>query len=488
MPDSDRHLIEQSGGAPASAPLTVMWFRQDLRLRDNPALCAAAEGDVALLPLYILDDENAGEWKMGAASRWWLHHSLNRLNEALDGRLWVLQGDALGELLRLCDALPVARVVWNRCYEPWRMRRDHGIVEALRERGIEHEEFNGSLLWDPHEARKADGTPYVVFTPFYRNLNRHRPPGTLASAPDLRGPKLAACDQPAERIDRLGLLPAIRWYDGLADAWQPGEAGAHERSDTFIASAAAHYHERRDFPADGAVSALSPYLHFGEISPLRVWREVHDADAGDGGEAWIRQLYWREFSYHLLYHYRRLCDDNLKPGFERFPWRDKPELLRRWQQGSTGVPLVDAGMRELWQTGTMHNRTRMVTASFLTKNLLIHWLHGARWFWDCLVDADLANNSFGWQWVAGCGADAAPYFRIFNPVLQSRKFDPSGEYLRRWVPELAALSDRRIHAPWEAGARELRSAGVTLGETYPAPIVDLRASRERALAAGRAVR
>ena len=519
-----------------SAPLTIMWFRQDLRLRDNPALSAATAENGPVLPVYILDDENAGDWKMGAASRWWLHHSLKRLNEALDGRLRVLRGDALAELLKLCDSLSVARVVWNRCYEPWRLHRDHRIVEALRERGIESEEFNGSLLWDPRESCKADGTPYLVFTPFYRNLSRYWPSGALTPVPDLREMKMAECDQPANRIDRLELLPTVHWYGGFEETWRPGEAGAHERLEAFVENAVADYHERRDFPADASVSALSPHLHFGEIGPLRVWQAVQDANAGDGGgridgddgvdivhggdgirggdsgrggghgpgrgggldrdnahggdgaDAWIRQLYWREFSYHLLYHFPTLCDSNLKPGFDHFPWRDDPELLRRWQQGATGIPFVDAGMRELWTTGTMHNRLRMVTASFLTKNLLIHWLHGARWFWDCLVDADLANNSFGWQWVAGCGADAAPYFRVFNPVLQSRKFDPSGTYLRRWLPELAGLSDRRIHAPWEAAARELGNAGVTLGTTYPAPIVDLRASRERALAAWRTVR
>ena len=470
---------------PATSSLTVMWFRQDLRLRDNPALHAAAAGG-KVLPVYVLDDGNAGAWKMGGASRWWLHHSLARLNESLNGRLWVLRGDAEQELARLCGSLPVRRIVWNRCYEPWRRERDRRITDALRRVGIEVDSFNGSLLLEPWQSGKADNSPYGVFTPFYRNLvssARLEKPSTRPSDLDI-----ADCSQPTDRIDRLELKPPIPWDAGLEQRWTPGEEAAHRQLRKFLERDADNYHERRDLPAEEAVSSLSPHLHFGEISPRQIWWDTHAADAGDGGNSFIRQLCWREFCHHLLHHHPDFADTNWKSEFDQFPWRDDPESLCCWQQGVTGVPLVDAGMRELWATGTMHNRARMVTASFLTKNLLIHWRHGAEWFWDCLVDADLANNSFGWQWVAGSGADAAPYFRIFNPVLQSRKFDPAGEYLRHWLPELSRLPNRHIHAPWEAGEAVLRKAGVKLDENYLRPIIDLRASRERALAAWNAMR
>ena len=466
-------------------PLTVIWFRQDLRLADNQALAAAAASG-PVLPLYILDDANAGAWKMGGASRWWLHHSLCRLNESLNGKLWVVSGDAETELLRMCESLPIKKVVCSRCYEPWRTRRDARIERALRRRGIQFDAFRGSLIWEAGEALKADGTPYGVFTPFYRNLLQKRPADTLLRKPS--GMTLADCPQPDNRIDALGLKPRIPWDAEFHDHWTPGEQGALDQLDRFLQNGLHDYKATRDYPAMPSVSALSPHLHFGEVSPLRVWREAQMIAAHSNPDPWLRQLCWREFSYHMLVHHEHMCDANLNTRFDAFPWRTDNAKLQRWQRGMTGYPLVDAGMRELWRTGTMHNRVRMVTASFLTKNLLIHWLEGARWFWDCLVDADLANNSFGWQWVAGCGADAAPYFRIFNPVTQSKKFDPEGEYLRRWLPELRGLSNRHIHAPWEADVNELAFAGVRLDEDYPAPMIELRISRERALEAWGALR
>lgn len=466
-------------------PLTIMWFRQDLRLRDNPALCAAAAGG-RVLPVYVLDDGNAGEWKMGGASRWWLHHSLSRLNESLNGGLWVLRGEAERELAGLCASLPVRKVVWNRCYEPWRRERDGRIKRTLGEAGVEAASFNGALLLEPWENTKADGTPYRVFTPFYHSLlSSHQ---AVAPLPQPRDLAIADCSQPADRIGQLGLKPRIPWDAGLAERWMPGEAAALARWSNFLEDGAGAYQARRDFPADAAASSLSPHLHFGEISSRQIWWDIHSLAGGDGGHPFARQLCWREFAHHLMYHDPRITRENWRGEFDHFPWREDAESLRRWQQGSTGIPLVDAGMRELWATGTMHNRARMVTGSFLTKNLLIHWRRGADWFWDCLVDADLANNSFGWQWVAGSGADAAPYFRIFNPVLQSRKFDPQGAYLRRWLPALRDLPEKHIHAPWEAPESVLRAAGIRLGEDYPLPIVDLRMSRERALGAWQTLR
>ncbi len=469
---------------PAGGALTVMWFRRDLRLRDNPALALAAESGT-VLPLYILDDEIAGEWKLGGASRWWLHHSLNRLNESLDGGLWILEGGAERKLLDLCARLPVRKVVWNLSCDPWQRRQDEAVVSALRGKGVECVACNGSLLWLPRESGKRDGTPYAVFTPFYRNLSRLAQPGPPAPAP--KALRIAACSQPASRIERLGLKPRIPWDSGLEQRWSPGEESARRQLRSFLAGNVEDYGERRDFPAEPATSSLSPHLHFGEVGPRQVWWDTHTAEPGEGRESFLRQLCWREFCHHMLYHYPQLGDENWRREFDRFPWREDRESLLRWQRGMTGIPWVDAGMRELRTTGTMHNRVRMAAASFLTKNLLIHWRHGARWFWDCLVDADLANNSFGWQWVAGSGADAAPYFRVFNPVLQSRKFDPQGEYLRRWLPELGRLANKRIHAPWEAGAAELRAADLSLGRDYPEPIVDPGESRRRALVAWQAM-
>lgn len=462
-----------------------MWFRQDLRLEDNPALLAAAASGT-VLPLYILDDTNAGDWKMGGASRWWLHHSLCRLNQALGGRLWVLSGDAEAELLGLCASLPVEKVVWNRCYEPWRRRRDTRIEQSLSKRGIQFASFKASLIWEPGETLKDNGDPYRVFTPFYRNLLRKTPADIALPRPS--NITLADCTQPTNRINALQLKPRMSWDAGFHEHWTPGEQGALDRLDGFLQCRLDDYKAKRDFPAVPGVSSLSPHLHFGEISPLRVWREAQMAAADSNPEPWLRQICWREFSYHMLSHHEHMSNTNLNSNFDKFPWRTDSKLLKRWQQGITGYPLVDAGMRELWHTGTMHNRVRMVAASFLTKNLMIHWLEGARWFWDCLVDADLANNSFGWQWVAGCGADAAPYFRIFNPVTQSRKFDPQGAYLRRWLPELRGLPNTHIHAPWEMNLQSLKKAGVTLDQHYPGPIVDLRTSRQQALDAWRELR
>ena len=461
-----------------TTPLVIHWFRQDLRLGDNPALThAAANGQV--LPIYILDDENAGAHAMGGASRWWLHHSLASLNQSLGGSLNCYRGKAEVILPELVKRHHAQAIYWNRCYEPWRMQRDALIKERLHQEGIIAESFNGSLLWEPWEIRKDDGTPYRVFTPFYRK-------GCLSAPPPRQPLPVPASlqrvrDERALALDALELLPRIRWDRQLAPHWTIGEAAAEERLQAFFHEGLAQYKEGRNLPAKPYVSRLSPYLHFGEISPHRLWHAVRDRGDDKHIDHFLSELGWREFSHHLLYQFPELPQKNLQAKFDRFPWREDAELLARWQRGQTGYPIVDAGMRELWQTGYMHNRVRMIVGSFLVKNLRLDWRHGERWFWDCLVDADLANNSASWQWVAGSGADAAPYFRIFNPVTQGQKFDMAGDYTRRFVPELARLPERYLFCPEEAPELVLKDAGVVLGKTYPAPVVDLATSRAEAL-------
>jgi deoxyribodipyrimidine photo-lyase len=464
----------------------IVWFRQDLRLTDNPALTAAAETGRPVLPVYILDDVNAGEFSMGAASRWWLHQSLHKLNDSLDGRLLVYRGDAKEIIADLASRSRATAVYWNRCYEPWRIARDRALKSALRESGITADSFGGSLLFEPQSVSKPDGTPYRVFTPFYRK-------GCLQNAPAPRSPLAAPKtiqwgEGSSGRIDSLELMPSINWYEGMAAAWSPGEKGAHERLEQFVAQGLRHYKEGRNRPDQAFVSRLSPHLHFGELSPNQAWYAAANADAPSADiDHFQSELGWREFSHYLLYHFPGLPRSNLQSKFDRFPWRDDPDALQRWQSGQTGYPIVDAGMREMWQTGYMHNRVRMIVGSFLVKNLMLHWHHGEAWFWDTLVDADLANNSASWQWIAGCGADAAPYFRIFNPVTQGLKFDPDGDYVRQFVPELGDLKPKHLHEPWNAPGDVLEAAGIRLGETYPAPIVDLKSSRVRALEAFQAL-
>ncbi len=440
-----------------------------------------------MLPLYILDDVNSGNWAMGGASRWWLHHSLAALNASLDGRLLVLRGDPLHLVPALAREVGASAVHWNRCYEPWRITRDKALKEALQQAGLAVHSHNGALLWEPWQVRKSDGTPYQVFTPYYRRgcLGSTPPRAPLPAPASLTLHWSAAAGQAG--IDALALLPQIPWDGTMKATWHIGEAAALQRLQAFMAQGLAGYKEGRNFPQRPNVSRLSPHLHFGEVSPHQVWQAAQRAGLEQGVEedldCFQSELGWREFSHALLYDHPDLSETPLQRRFAHFPWQDDPALLRAWQRGMTGYPLVDAGMRELWQTGYMHNRVRMVVGSFLVKNLLTHWRHGEDWFWDCLVDADLAANSASWQWIAGCGADAAPYFRVFNPVTQSERFDPQGAYIRRYVPELAALPDKYLHDPASAPSQVLAAAGVTLGLHYPHPVVDLKTSRERALAA-----
>lgn len=476
-----------------------MWFRRDLRLADNAALQAALDRHERVIPVFVHDPDAEAPWSPGGASRWWQHHSLAALDASLrerGSRLILREGGTLDQLRALIAETGASAVYWNRLYEPAFVARDKRVKDALRAEGLSAESSNAALLFEPWMLKTGAGEPYRVFTPFWRNasvklaeqLASGRAP--LPAPTAIPGPEKWPVGLP---LERLHLLPRIGWDEGMRKTWTPGEAGAVTRLDLFCARGAATYREQRDLPAVEATSSLSPALHFGEISSLqlvarmeRLMAQQPAAGVRANAEWYVRELGWREFAHHLLFHFPRTPETPLYERFGAFPWRPLREYatdLAAWQRGRTGVPIVDAGMRQLWHTGWMHNRVRMIVASFLTKNLLIPWQEGARWFWDTLADASLANNTLGWQWSAGCGADAAPYFRIFNPVLQSAKFDAEGAYLRRWVPELARLPADAMHAPWQAKAGVLAQAGVKLGLTYPEPIVDLAASRDRALAA-----
>ncbi|MGH1481939.1 MAG: cryptochrome/photolyase family protein [Geminicoccales bacterium] len=462
----------------------LLWFRQDLRLTDHRALAAALATGEAVIPVYILDDETPGLWRMGGASRWWLHHSLSALGRDLEnlGSHLILKRGPVNQVLAALKKETGAEAVYgSRGYEPW--ARD--LEESLAADAIGLKRFAGCLLFEPEVARTKAGDPFRVFTPFYKAcLNLGPPKAPL--------PKPAAIPSPSswpssDLLDDWGLLPKKPdWAGGLAKRWEPGEAGARERLSCFLDEAMSGYGEGRNRPDLPGTSKLSPHLHFGEISPHQCWQAIEERLAAggvgmQGARPFQRELVWREFSYHLLFHWPDLPEKAFRPEFEAFPWAPDDGGLQAWQRGLTGYPIVDAGMRELWQTGWMHNRVRMITASFLIKDLLVPWQEGEAWFWDTLVDADLASNAASWQWVAGSGADAAPYFRIFNPVLQGKKFDPHGDYVRRYVPELAKLGDVDLHAPWEAPGDVLKNAGIELGKTYPKPIVDHGAARKRAL-------
>ncbi len=474
-----------------TAPATLLWFRLDLRLTDNPALEAARQRGGPVVPVFVWAPEEEGDWPPGGASRWWLHRSLAALAGDLEtrgARLLIRRGPSLASLRQLARETGADAVYWNRRYEPALIARDTAVKEALRADGLRAESFNSALLFEPWTVTNQTGKPFQVFTPFWRHcLAREDPPAPTPAPRRLPGPARAPRSEP---LAALELEPTIDWASGLRAAWQPGEAGAAANLRRFLDHAFEQYGEDRNRPDRPGTSRLSPHLHFGEIGPRQVWQALkrHAAQRGWPVTRWrntqfLAEIGWREFAYHLLYHFPHTPTRPLRAEFARFPWRKEAAWLRAWQRGRTGYPIVDAGMRELWATGWMHNRVRMITASFLVKDLLVDWCAGARWFWDTLVDADLASNTLGWQWTAGCGADAAPYFRIFNPVTQGQKFDPQGDYVRRWVPELARLPTEWIHRPWEAPDEVLRAGGVELGRTYPRPIVSHAIAREVALEA-----
>ena len=480
--------------------LAIVWFRNDLRIADNPALYEAAKS-TTVLPIYIFDDVNSGIHQPGAASKVWIHHSLMSLNRSLmnldrsgnadqrnaDQRmgLGVYSGNAHDILHTLCEQLPISSVYWNRCYEPWSMQRDSQIKSTLTQQGVQVHSFNASLLWEPQTIQKQDQTPFKVFTPFYRKgclmANPPRPPMATINELKLAQIPMDASRADADELATINLLPKIDWYQKLFQTWDISERGAHKQLQTFLVQGIHDYKLGRNYPARANVSMLSPYIQTGEISVQQIWQAISQLEPNSNTDHFCSELGWREFSYNLLFHNHHLSTTNLQSKFDHFPWKNQESLLLAWKKGLTGYPLVDAGMRQLWQTGYIHNRVRMVVGSFLVKNLLIDWRYGERHFWDCLVDADTANNSASWQWIAGCGADAAPYFRIFNPITQAQKFDPDGQYIRTYVPELQNLNSPDIFTPWQLNDGKLMSAGIRLGVDYPLPIVDVAASRQRAL-------
>lgn len=462
-------------------PHAINWFRQDLRLADNPSLIESMKHE-NVLPIYILDDTNSGEYLAGEASKVWLHKALDSLNQSLNNNLSFYKDDPIKVLLKLCKEYNIKKVFWNRCYEPWQIKRDEIIKNQLKENDIEVKSFNGTLLWEPWQVKKDDGTPYKVFTPFYKNgcLKAEKPREPI----DPPSKNVFVRDSKFSfKLDDLNLIPKIEWHKKMLENWDISENGALEAFYKFLDNGLSNYKEGRNFPAKPYVSRLSPYLHFGQISPHQIWDKLLYVEGSQNLDHFRSELGWREFSYSLLYYNQNLPTENLQTKFNKFPWQNNPQNFNAWKRGLTGVPIVDAGMRELWQTGYMHNRVRMIVGSFLVKNLLIDWRQGERWFWNCLFDADLANNSASWQWVAGSGADAAPYFRIFNPVTQGQKFDPDGEYVRKYVPELKNLPTQYLFNPWEAPSLILNSSGIKLGMNYPHPIIDLQKSRNFALSA-----
>lgn len=466
------------------SPLHIVWFRQDLRLHDNPAYHAACQNKARIIAIYILDDDAAGQWARGAASRWWLHHALNDLDDALEGNLHVFSGNAQDILLWLTQKTGATTLHFNACYEPWRIAQDDEIRDALMQHDVDSISHQAGILFHPDTIKNGSGDPYKVFSYFYKNgclkqSNTPRPPLPL---PDQR--RFAEFDHDTN-IDDLQLLPRITWDEHIAKRWKVGEEAAKEQFERFLKCGLKEYHEVRNRPDKDGTSSLSPYLHYGHISPYQIWHGVKDYAASHnidkGAEVYLSEIGWREFSHYILYFFPHLPDNNFQEKFDAFEWESRSDYLQAWQRGKTGYPIVDAGMRQLWKEGWMHNRVRMIVGSFLVKDLLIDWREGEKWFWDTLVDADLANNAMGWQWIAGSGTDASPFFRIFNPVSQAEKFDPNGDYVRTYVPELKKLNKKQIHKPWEVSQGDLEKAGIVLGKHYPKPIVNHSDARDEAL-------
>lgn len=466
-------------------PTTVVWIQRELRVDDHAALAHAADRG-RVVPVFVHPPERDGRWGPSGASNWWRHHSLKALAgslAALGSPLVIRRGPASEALVAVAKETEADCVSMNESIEPDAQAADDAAEHDLTGEGIGFERFPANLLWPVGSVLTKGGTPYQVFSPFWRAANASGEPEKPVPAPK----KLAPPEKTPKSlaIDGLGLLPEIDWAEGMRARWTPGEAGAWKAFRAFTRDRLDDYDDARNRLDLPGWSAMSPHIHFGEVSVRRIWHEI----AVDGWakcsprEHYLREVGWREFAQHLLNHFPHTTDEPLRGNFKRFPWSNDRARLWAWQRGMTGYPVVDAAMRNLWAEGWMPNRARMIVASFLCKDLLLPWQRGAEWFWDTLVDANLGSNTLGWQWTAGCGADAAPYFRVFNPVSQGEKFDPEGDYVRRWVPELAGLDKAVIHKPWEAKPTELSAAGITPGKTYPKPIVDHGAARDEALAA-----
>jgi deoxyribodipyrimidine photo-lyase len=453
----------------------IMWLRQDLRLYDHPALSAAAANGL-VIPVYILDDETPKDWRWGGASRWWLHKSLERLNA--DMPINLRRGESVSVLATLLNETGAKAIYFTRDYAPWSGALEQRVKDLCDAIGVDCHRHGGFLLHEPESIRNGSGEFFKVYTPFSRVCFSKGEPRAPKPRPNTT---LFPHALKSDALESWNLLPSKPdWAKGLAATWTPGEAGARDLLATFLDDGLKGYAEGRDRPDQQHVSRLSAHLHWGEISPHQVWHATRNAMArSEGvldrdGEKFLKEVLWREFAYHLIHHVPHFPDKPFKPEYEDFPWVQDADALHKWQNGQTGYPIVDAGMRELWTTGIMHNRVRMIVASFLIKDLLIPWQEGERWFWDTLVDADIGNNAAGWQWVAGCGADASPYYRVFNPVLQGEKFDPHGTYVRQWVPELKNVPDEFIHRPWDMSVPP---------KAYPLRMVDHSVARERALEA-----
>jgi len=477
-----------------SAPPAIVWFRDDLRLADNPALHAAMSSKQSLICLYVYDEESEGLRALGGAAKWWLHGALFALDEALakkGGGLTILRGASASIIEAVAEETGASAVYWNRRYDEAGRVIDTKIKASLKARGILAESFNAALLHEPWSIANKAKAPFRVFSAFWREARGQGEPDAPLPVPG----KLSFYALPKMLHVKTSALADLKlepekpdWAGGLRANWVPSEKAAQAALAHFVKTELKGYALGRDRPDQVSTSRLSPYLRFGHISPRQIWQTARNAVAPGMSEAsekdlekFLAEIGWREFSYHLLYYNPDLARENLQPRFDAMPWINDTKSLQTWQRGLTGYPVVDAGMRQLWMTGWMHNRVRMIAASFLSKHLLIDWRRGEDWFWDTLVDADPASNAASWQWVAGSGADAAPYFRIFNPTLQGEKFDPDGAYVKHWVPELAKLPASVIHKPWKATAGQLAGAGVELGKTYPQPVVDHDAARKRAL-------
>jgi deoxyribodipyrimidine photo-lyase len=469
----------------------LVWFRQDLRIKDNPALSVAINKGFQIIPIFILDEYSSNNYPMGKASKLWLYHSLNQLNQSLENTLIFCNGNSLDIIIDLIKTLDIVYVCWNRCYESWQIERDKEIKKTLNKLNIYSETHNGSLIWEPWDILKPDYQPYKIFTAFYHKCLQIKPSREIVNYnKELNVYNIKNKEYYTQKpyiTNTNMLITNLSWENDIIKHWNFGEDAAKKQLDYFLKTNIANYRIGRDFPSCNTVSRLSPHLHFGEISPNQIWKKLLEIKNDNNLEHFRRELIWREFSYNLMFYNPNLHNKNWQNKFDQFPWKNDPDKMQSWKKGMTGIPIIDAGMRELWKTGYMHNRVRMIVASFLTKNLMIDWRDGAAWFWDTLFDADLANNSANWQWVAGCGADAAPYFRIFNPILQSQKFDPEGKYIRYYIPELNLLPSKYIHNPSLAPANILSTAKIRLGDNYPAPIVNLTHSRQEALRAFKSI-